>query len=293
MTPYGPLIKKLRLSKKFTQKEVYYGVTSRSFYSKFEAGEYAIEAYRLKRILDNMNVTEAEFFFMHNKENHEFKKITIRDVLNHYYSFNPHSVDELLTIYSDNRTSEIKSNQIISSAAYALAWSLKPSIDRRPLTIIKEYFIRIESFSLLELELFITTFFIFFDNQELTEKLLSKAIKDIKTLWTIDPELLDRLTGALYINVIQFLIMNNNVEKAYILDKILLSALDPLEISLTTQIYITFFKSLIKKDYKKVKNILNLLKENDAYSYILINKIINSSNFHSIFNSNYLMDVIE
>ena len=44
MKAYGPLIKKIRMSKHYTQKEVYSGVASRSFYAKFEAGEYAIES---------------------------------------------------------------------------------------------------------------------------------------------------------------------------------------------------------------------------------------------------------
>ncbi len=54
MKAYGPLIKKIRMAKHYTQKEVYSGVASRSFYAKFEAGEYAIEALKFKRILENM-----------------------------------------------------------------------------------------------------------------------------------------------------------------------------------------------------------------------------------------------
>ncbi|MGX7351828.1 hypothetical protein RU97_GL001245 [Enterococcus canis] len=286
MTPYGPLVKKIRISKKYTQKEVYSGITSRSFYSKFEAGKYSIEAYKFKRILENLNISEAEFFFIYNKENKDNKGVTMRDVINYYHAFDLHSVDELLAIYEDNKNSETRSDQLISLTAYVLAWSLRPTIDRGPLNTIKEYFIRIESFSLLELELFITTFFIFFDDQELIEQLLSKAITDIKTLWPLNPDLLDRLAGALYVNMIQLLIVNNHVKKAYLLDTILLPALEPLKISLTTQLYITFFKSFIEKDRKQVMNILDLFKQNDVQSYSLINRIVQSSDFLRVFDLN-------
>lgn len=112
MKAYGPLIKKIRMSKHYTQKEVYSGVASRSFYAKFEAGEYAIEAFKFKRILENMNMSEPEFFFLYDKENPATKRITIRDVIAIYYDFNLHSVDKLLVIYRDNKASEISSDQI-------------------------------------------------------------------------------------------------------------------------------------------------------------------------------------
>ena len=87
-----------------------------------------------------MNMSEPEFFFLYDKENPATKRITIRDVIAIYYDFNLHSVDKLLVIYRDNKTSEISSDRLISSAAYALAWSLKPTIDHWPLVTFKRIF---------------------------------------------------------------------------------------------------------------------------------------------------------
>ena len=115
-----------------------------------------------------MNMSESEFFFLYDKENPATKRITIRDVIAIYYDFNLHSVDKLLVIYRDNKTSEISSDRLISSAAYALAWSLKPTIDHWPLVTLSEYFTRLESFSMMELELFITTFYFLMRKNELS-----------------------------------------------------------------------------------------------------------------------------
>jgi transcriptional regulator with XRE-family HTH domain len=282
MKAYGPLIKKIRLSKHYTQKEVYSGVTSRSFYAKFEAGEYAIEASKFKRMLENMNMSESEFFFLYDKENPANKRITIRDVLDSYHDFNLHSVDKLLVIYRDNKTSEISSDRLISSAAYALAWSLKPTIDHWPLVNLKEYFTRLESFSLLELELFITTFFIFFDDEQQMEPLLSKAIAAATTWRSLNPDLIDRLIGALYVNMIQLLITNDELEKAACLDKKLLDSFTDSSFSLTTQLYFTFFKAFLAEDREQVKNILCLLKTNDRQAYTILRKIIQSTAFRKI-----------
>ena len=282
MKAYGPLIKKIRLSKHYTQKEVYSGVTSRSFYAKFEAGEYAIEASKFKRMLENMNMSEPEFFFLYDKENPANKRITIRDVLDSYYDFNLHSVDKLLVIYRDNKTSEISSDRLISSAAYALAWSLKPTIDHWPLVNLREYFTRLESFSLLELELFITTIFIFFDDEQLMEPLLSKAIAAATTWRSLNPDLIDRLIGALYVNMIQLLITNDELEKAACLDKKLLDSFTDSSFSLTTQLYFTFFKAFLAEDREQVKNILCLLKTNDRQAYTILRKIIQSTAFRKI-----------
>jgi transcriptional regulator with XRE-family HTH domain len=282
MKAYGPLIKKIRLSKHYTQKEVYSGVTSRSFYAKFEAGEYAIEASKFKRMLENMYMSEPEFFFLYDKENPANKRITIRDVLDSYYDFNLHSVDKLLVIHRDNKTSEISSDRLISSAAYALAWSLKPTIDHWPLVNLKEYFTRLESFSLLELELFITTFFIFFDDEQQMEPLLSKAIAAATTWRSLNPDLIDRLIGALYVNMIQLLITNDELEKAACLDKKLLDSFTDSSLSLTTQLYFTFFKAFLAEDREQVKNILCLLKTNDRQAYTILRKIIQSTAFRKI-----------
>ncbi|MBO6418804.1 XRE family transcriptional regulator [Enterococcus gallinarum] len=282
MKAYGPLIRKIRMSKHYTQKEVYSGVASRSFYAKFEAGEYAIEAFKFKRILENMNMSEPEFFFLYDKENPATKRITIRDVIAIYYDFNLHSVDKLLVIYRDNKTSEISSDRLISSAAYALAWSLKPTIDHWPLVTLREYFTRLESFSMMELELFITTFFIFFDEEERIEPLLSKAIAAAITWWSLYPELIDRLIGALYVNMIQFLITNNELEKASLLDKKLTESFTDSTFSLTTQLYFTFFKAFLAEDRAEVTNILSLLRKNDRQTYTILSKIIQSTAFRKI-----------
>lgn len=286
MLSYGPLVRKIRLSKGISQKEVYSGITSRSFYSKFESGEHSVEAFKFKLFLENINISFSEFFLLHDKENPANRNASISAIINIYYDFNLHTIDKLLKIYADNKISDSGSDRLIGSAAYALVWSLKPEINPRPLYTLKEYFIRLEFFSLMELELFITTFFIFLDDDEqITEQLISKSISSIKIWWPLNPDLLDRLIGSLYVNIIQFLIAKNKIEEASLLDQRLIEAFDSSKISLTTQLYFTFFKSFLEKDLKKVEFILRTIKEYDRQTYNLLKKIVESTTLEKLSNN--------
>ena len=65
MTTIGETIHQIRLSKGLTQKEVYSGVISRSFASRFERGANDIGASKLFAILDNLAISADELRFIH------------------------------------------------------------------------------------------------------------------------------------------------------------------------------------------------------------------------------------
>ena len=64
---YGGIIKKIRKGKGYTQKEVYTGVVSKTFYSDFEAGKYSIELIKFHELLKNLGISYQEFEYFNNQ----------------------------------------------------------------------------------------------------------------------------------------------------------------------------------------------------------------------------------
>ena len=76
MKKIGQTIKLIRKRKKLTQKEVYAGIISRNFSSKFENGVNSIEAEKLFTILKRLGMSLNEFQFIHeNNEKYKFNTV--------------------------------------------------------------------------------------------------------------------------------------------------------------------------------------------------------------------------
>ncbi|MUO31890.1 helix-turn-helix domain-containing protein [Enterococcus gallinarum] len=63
---YGEAIRKIRLKKGFSQKEVYGNVISKSYAIEFEKGKHQIAANILIQLLDNLSMDIDEFLFIAN-----------------------------------------------------------------------------------------------------------------------------------------------------------------------------------------------------------------------------------
>lgn len=63
---YGEVIRKIRLKKGFSQKEVYGNVISKSYAIEFEKGKHQIAANILIQLLDNLSMDIDEFLFIAN-----------------------------------------------------------------------------------------------------------------------------------------------------------------------------------------------------------------------------------
>ncbi|CAM4345278.1 helix-turn-helix domain-containing protein [Weissella hellenica] len=99
MNKLGPTIKKIRIIKGLSQKQVYTSIISRSFANRFESGTNDIQAEKFLMILDNLGISPSEFQYINNNyelplteqlltkvnylyETHAFK--TLSDWLNQY-----------------------------------------------------------------------------------------------------------------------------------------------------------------------------------------------------------------
>lgn len=65
METYGITIRKIRLSKGFSHKEIYTGILSKSFAIDFEKGIYDIKFNLMLRILDRLMISVDELLLIH------------------------------------------------------------------------------------------------------------------------------------------------------------------------------------------------------------------------------------
>lgn len=114
MTTIGETIHQIRLTKGLTQKEVYSGIISRSFASRFESGANDIGASKLFAILDNLAISADELRFIHQNyqpSSYDQAFWTIRHayetqnfpalaawIRNHQHS--PHAYEQLIASYA-------------------------------------------------------------------------------------------------------------------------------------------------------------------------------------------------
>lgn len=89
----GITLKRIRKAKGLTQKDVteYVGI-SQSNYSKYEIGKVDVNSEYLVRILDRMDITFQEFYFIHNNYNVSSKE----EILQSFFNIPFQNLDELI-----------------------------------------------------------------------------------------------------------------------------------------------------------------------------------------------------
>lgn len=80
---YGKTIRKIRINKGLTQKEVASNIVSLSFYMKVEQDEHTISADTFFKILNKLTIEIDEFLFVHN----DFKETSKKAIQKQMYQF--------------------------------------------------------------------------------------------------------------------------------------------------------------------------------------------------------------
>ncbi len=102
METLGQTIKKIRKIKGFTQNEVYIGIISRSFASRFENGECDIAATKLFKILTNLAVSPSEFGFIHRHYQETKPQQVERDFEKAYSQHDLQRLSQIIAKYQDS-----------------------------------------------------------------------------------------------------------------------------------------------------------------------------------------------
>lgn len=114
---YGQTVKEIRKMKGYTQKEVYAGIVSKSFYSDFEKEKYSISIEKFEGLLRNLAISFEEFFYFYYQMNVSDSKQLEREIDNAYKTGD---FETLFSIYQQNYSSFNKECRYLATKAYLL-----------------------------------------------------------------------------------------------------------------------------------------------------------------------------
>lgn len=151
--PAGIVIKQLRQARRLTQKEVYQGIVSRSFYSRLEHGQYDVDATHLWQLLDRISVGAAEFDYL--RRNHQItSEACLLNTISDLYA--QHRFDELKKLYMAKQSSRLGSDRLLASEIYTLVRAYGTNMFNmavEPSLIAVEHLEKLTRWSLFELQL--------------------------------------------------------------------------------------------------------------------------------------------
>lgn len=210
-TYYGPTIKAIRLEKNLPQKEVYSGVVSRSFFSKFEKGKSDISISKFKVLLDNLSLTFEEFLYIHNGYKNDLDLIYNRIV----FFWKENMFNDLLKLYQQYNDSPFKREHHFALLAYGLVFSVKKdtwALSSQPLIELQNYYAQKSIFTLREIEE--CRVFINLLSWEDTDKLINKALLSLKKYKQMDFNEYARSYSQWGLIKIQHLIRKDSLKEA-------------------------------------------------------------------------------
>lgn len=114
---YGHTMKQIRKMKGFTQKEVYTGIVSKTFYSDFEAGKYSVSIEKFEGLLQNLNVSFDEFMYFYNQNDLSDSRKLDKKIDELYKKG---KFDELFAIYERHFSNHVKEIRYLAAKAYLL-----------------------------------------------------------------------------------------------------------------------------------------------------------------------------
>lgn len=94
MVSEGSLVKKIRIEKGLSQKNICDGIMTQSSYSKFEKGKIDLLSYKYNNVLSKLEISHDEFQYILNGHNYPLKKRIIYD----FFSLNYNNVSKLMDI---------------------------------------------------------------------------------------------------------------------------------------------------------------------------------------------------
>lgn len=175
---YGELIRKIRLEKGFSQKEIYYDIVTKFYAIEFEKGNHDLSFKLLLKVLDRLMVDLEEFFFIFNYDNKQTKTNWEKFEL----ASNGNDLQLLKQLYEEVASSQKSSDRVFKAMVnmrYKVMVHFKETgtVDNSQaeisdIEIVVDYLETIQTWTLQEIQLYSNTmgFFkpeqqiLFFDN---------------------------------------------------------------------------------------------------------------------------------
>ncbi len=210
---YGEIMKQIRKAKGYTQKEVYTGVVSKTFYSDFEADKYSVEITKFQGLLKNLGISYEEFMYFketpdEGKQLEEqidalYKKGKFEELYKIYQKYHQHPQIELrysamqayllvlLTNPNFYQFSRAPFQEILADLENAKMWTLKE--------------IKLSKLVLLSLTE---------SDKKRADELFQRILLELEKYRSFDAKLYYEEVGDLFFNRLQSLLIINNISQA-------------------------------------------------------------------------------
>lgn len=212
---YGATLKNIRKQKGLTQKEVYTGVVSKSFYSDVEADKYSVSVDKFQGLLKNLNISFEEFFYFHNQMDLSDAQ-ELEKKIDDYYKQG--KFEELFSIYQEYYSSNSREIRYLASKAYLLVLITNSNFynfSRDPLNEIISNLESTKSWTLNEIKL-AKLVLLSIPEKKMTESsnLYKKISEQLSKYKNFSDMVYQKELADLYFNRIQSLLVLNNISEA-------------------------------------------------------------------------------
>lgn len=182
---HGEVVRKIRLSKGLTQKEVYLGIVSKSYAIEFEKGNHSISATLLLDILERLSLDMDEFIYI----SQDYRLNEQANYIFRYSNYsNNHDLPALYQLFHELKkqqgaiatvhAAEVRSRiRIIEATNRTGSYTADVVLPEDKATII-QYLTNLQTWTLQEIQLFANTLeFIDGEKQLIFFKQLSKSLE--------------------------------------------------------------------------------------------------------------------
>ncbi|MDH6363740.1 transcriptional regulator with XRE-family HTH domain [Enterococcus sp. PF1-24] len=212
---YGKIIKKIRKEKGFTQKEIYTGVVSKTFYSDFEAEKYSVELVKFQELLTNLGISYEEFEY-YRKENQVDEAAVLEKQIDELYKTG--KFEALYDLYEKYYRHENTALRYLAIQAYLLVLITNTNFykfSRAPFSEILAELENAKMWTLKELKLSkLVLLSLSEQDKERAESLYQRIVAELKKYQAFDSKIYYEEIGDLHFNRIQSLLVINDIESA-------------------------------------------------------------------------------
>ncbi|MGM0216228.1 helix-turn-helix domain-containing protein [Enterococcus sp. AZ109] len=210
---YGEVMKQIRKAKGYTQKEVYTGVVSKTFYSDFEAGKYSVEITKFQGLLKNLGISYKEFMYF--KETLDEGK-RLEDQIDRLYKKG--KFEELYEIYQQYHQHAKVELRYSAIRAYLLVLLTNPNFYQFSRTPFLEILADLENakmWMLKEIKLSkLVLLSLTESDKKRADELFQRILQELEKYHSFDPKVYYEEVGDLFFNRLQSLLIINDISQA-------------------------------------------------------------------------------
>lgn len=282
MKTLGDTIKAIRKQKKLTQKEVYMGIVSRNFASRFENGHNSVESEKLFAILKRLEVSPNEFQFIH-YNNSEYR---FNSILNQIDSdANMKKTATLMQKHIALKKDPSLESQILAAIAYIKVYIIGNNplrMDVDPAYPLKRHLTETKYWSVFELRAFVDGIFIFRKDPVKLRECMTKVHDLYKKYkeFTEYSYIIEQSVATIVLNYVQIELTNFNYDSnsfRKITDNSYYSAITDFTAKLTMDfarlVIFLYLGSDQKNDEANCYEFIHMLKVLQHNDYIVFNEI--------------------